>query len=197
MSRTSEPHPKTQAPAQTPSAQASSPTPVLRIISGGTVRPGTTDQLSLPLAWSAAPGLPARPPAAGDLRVLDQTPGAIVEPVPDASLPPVAGWAARMARAIFEVSSGERPAAQLSRWVERRVLDQLGQRGTAMARHPSMRIHHGVSRLRTVRSVRICTLAPEVVEASAVIVSTERSHAMALRLESREGRWLITAVEMR
>ncbi len=102
-----------------------------------------------------------------------------------------------MARAIYEVASGERPAAQLSRWVERSTLERIGTRGAAMARHPSMRVHHGVSRLRKVRSVRVCAVASGVVEASAVIVGMERSHAMALRLEVVDGRWLITAIEMK
>lgn len=189
MSRTSEPQPE-------PTRHSASP-PRLRILPGGAARRGTSDQLSLPLAWSSAPGLPARPPAAGDLRILDNAPAPASASAPERDLPHAADWAARMARAIYEVSSGERPAAQLSRWVERQLLDRIGQRGSAMARHPSMRIHHGVSRLRKVRSVRVCTVAPGVIEASAVIVGMERSHAMALRMESTDGRWLITAIEMR
>lgn len=197
MSRTSEPQPEPQSEPPSEPTRPSAPPPRLRIVRGGAERRGAADQLSLPLAWSAAPGLPARPPAAGDLRVLDTTPSPAPEPAPEPDLPRAADWAARMARAIYEVSSGERPAAQLSRWVERHLLDRIGQRGSAMARHPSMRIHHGVSRLRKVRSVRVCTVAPGVVEASAVIVGMERSHAMALRMEITDGRWLITAIEMR
>jgi hypothetical protein len=43
----------------------------------------------------------------------------------------------------------------------------------------------------------VCTVAPGIVEASAVIVGMERSHAVALRMEVTDGRWLVTAIEMR
>lgn len=182
----------TPEPGETP-AVSPAPRPRLRVVPGGSPRLRSADQLSLPLSWSTAPGLPARPPAPGDLRILPETPATIVSP----DLPHAADWAARMARAVFEVSLGERPAAQLSRWVDRLVLERIGQRGSAMARHPSMRIHHGVSRLRKVRSVRVCSVAAGVVEASAVIVGTDRAHAVALRMEVTDGRWLITAIDMR
>jgi hypothetical protein len=173
---------------------AQSKRPKLRVLPGGSSRRLSTDQLSLALEWSTAPGLAARPPAPGDIRALEPSSPTANSHV---ELPRASDWAARMARAIYEVSSGERPAAQLSQWVERATLERINLRGSAMARHPAMRMHQGVSRLRKVRSVRVCTVAVGIVEASAVIVGMERSHALALRMEITDGRWLVTAIEMR
>jgi hypothetical protein len=100
-------------------------------------------------------------------------------------------------RAIYEVAQGERPAAQLRRHVARDQLATLAIRGTSYARHPAVRHCAGMSRLRQVRAVRCCLVAPGVVEASAVIVGAARSHAVALRLEAAEDSWLVTAVEFR
>jgi len=173
--------------------RAQSARPKLRVLPGGSSSRLGTDQLSLALEWSTAPGLAARPPAPGDIRALETS----TAQAHQMELPRASEWAARMARAIYEVSTGERPAAQLSQWVERLALERINLRGSAMARHPAMRVHQGVSRLRKVRSVRVCTVAAGIVEASAVIVGMERSHAVALRMEITDGRWLVTAIEMR
>ena len=185
MSRTLDPQPN--------EGHSQSNRPKLRVLPGGSSGRSSTDQLSLALEWSTAPGLAARPPAPGDIRALETS----TAEAHQSQLPRASEWAARMARAIYEVSTGERPAAQLSQWVERATLERINLRGSAMARHPAMRVHQGVSRLRKVRSVRVCTVAAGIVEASAVIVGMERSHAVALRMEITDGRWLVTAIEMR
>jgi hypothetical protein len=46
-----------------------------------------------------------------------------------------------------------------------------------------------------VRSVRVCPVAPGIVETSAVLVGPDRARAVAIRLEAIAGRWLATAVE--
>jgi hypothetical protein len=47
-----------------------------------------------------------------------------------------------------------------------------------------------------VRSVRVTSPAPGVVEASADVIGGERARAVALRLEVVRGRWLATAIEI-
>jgi hypothetical protein len=42
--------------------------------------------------------------------------------------------------------------------------------------------------------VRVCPVAPGIVETSAVLVGGERAQAVAIRLEAVAGRWLATAV---
>jgi hypothetical protein len=92
---------------------------------------------------------------------------------------------ARLAPAILEVAAGERPPGQLTRWVTRDIRETLARRGKARA-----------PQCRRVRSVRVTSPAPGVVEASAVVIGGERARAVALRLEVVRGRWLATAVEI-
>ena len=99
-----------------------------------------------------------------------------------------------MSRAIFEVALGERPATQLRKHIAADQLTTLAIRGTAYARHPAARSATGMTRLRKIRAVRCCLVAPGTIEASAVVVGAARSHAVALRMESRPGAWLVTAI---
>lgn len=107
---------------------------------------------------------------------------------------------ARIARAIAEVADGDRPAAQLSRWVERAPLAKLHARGAAFRRHPAVRGRRqelaAVRAAQQVRAVRVCPVAPGVVESSAVLVGGGRGRAIALRFEARGADWIVTAVEV-
>ena len=175
------------APAGAPGRTADPAGPTLRLLPGG-----PAGQLCLPYEYDVSPGVPAVPPVPADLHL-------VVSPDPDAStvpLPDPGPWAARLARACAEVAVGARPPAQLTRHVQRDVLAQLARRGVAVARHPSSRTQRGVSRLRTVRAVRVCPVAPGIVETSAVIIGGERAQAIAIRLEAVEGRWLATVVQL-
>ena len=152
--------------------------------------------MTLPLAWQVG-GIPAQPSAPAYLRVVrDDDERAELAATAQGRPHPIA-WAAQMARAVYEVAQGERPASQLRRHVAREQLATLAIRGVSYARHPAARAAHGMSRLRQVRAVRCCLVAPGIVEASAVLVGAGRSHAVALRLEARPGSWLVTAVDFR
>jgi hypothetical protein len=153
---------------------------------------GRSEQMRLPYEWEVAPGVPAVPPVPANLHLI----GGPDEPDYDPSLPDPRIWVARLARAIAEVSIGARPPGQLTRWVARDELARLARRGTAVARHPSSRAQRGVTRLRTVRAVRVCPVAPGIVETSAVLVGGERAQAIAIRLEAVADRWLATAVQL-
>jgi len=169
--------------------------PALRVLDGG--RTGDAPrQMALPLQWQVD-GMPATPPAPGYLRVVrDADERAELAATAQGRPHPVA-WTAQVARVIYEVAQGERPAAQLRRHVARDQLATLAIRGTSYARHPAVRHSRGLSRLRQVRAVRCCLVAPGVIEASAVIVGAARSHAVALRLEAAQESWLVTAIEFR
>ncbi len=112
------------------------------------------------------------------------------------ALPPPGLWTMRLARAIAEVAHGERPAGQLTPHVSREQLLHLSRRGQAVLRHPSSAAQRGSTRLRSVRGVRVCSVAPGVVEASAVLVGGQRAQAIALRLEAVGSNWVATAVEL-
>ena len=149
------------------------------------------EQLRLPLEYEVAPGVPAVPPVPAGLRLVGDDPTPTADDLPDPRK-----WAAQLARAVAEVAVGERPPGQLTRWVVRDELARLARRGTAVARHPSARARRGVSRLRSVRAVRVCEVAPGIVETSAVLVGGDRAQAVAIRLEAVAGRWLATAVAL-
>lgn len=161
-------------------------------------------QLCLPLEYEVAPGVPAIPPTPTHLHLVGSSEPEVLPEVPsdgtqagaEPALPPPGLWTMRLARAIAEVAHGERPAGQLTPHVSREQLLRLSRRGQAVARHPSGRTQRGTTRLRTVRGVRVCPVAPGVVEASAVLVGGQRAQAIALRLEAVGTQWIATAVEL-
>ena len=151
----------------------------------------------LPLEWQVPGGLPAVPPAPRHLRLVTGAEEPVARPAdvdPAApSLPAPGPWVARLAPAILEVIAGERPAGQLRRWVSRELHETLSRRHAVALRHPAGKAR--APQCRRVRSVRICQPAPNVVEASAVVVGASRARAVAVRLEAVKGRWLATAIE--
>ena len=170
---------------------AASDQPRLRLIPGA-----GNQQLALPYEYEVAPGVPAIPSVPRHLHAIpdetDADPGAMI---PEGLEPP-GRWTQRLARAIAEVATGERPAAQLHGHVTREVQTYLSLRGQSVARHPSSRQTRGTTRLRSVRGVRVCPVAPGVVEASAVLIGSDRARALALRLEAQGDQWVATAVHL-
>ncbi len=148
-------------------------------------------QLSLPYEYDVAPGVPALPPAQPGLHIVARE----ESDENDGLLDPYI-WVPRLARGIAEVAVGARPPGQLTRHVARDELARLARRGQQVARHPSSRMQRGVTRLRAVRGVRVCHVAPGILEASAVLIGGERAHAIAMRLEAVNGRWLATVVQL-
>jgi hypothetical protein len=124
-------------------------------------------------------------------------PDLAADPTTTTTLPEPGRWVAQLARAVAEVSCGERPAGQLTRWVTRGEMAKLVARATYVSRHPSARAQRGATHMRAVRAVRICPVAPGILETSAVLVGSDRAQAIAIRLEEVSGRWLATAIEMR
>lgn len=161
------------------------------------------EQLALPLVWEVAPGIPAVPPVPRHLRLVGGTEAREVpvhHEVTDAQSAPPLEWIARIARAVAEVGSGDRPPGQLTRWVERRQLAHLAARGAAVQHHPSSRGRHtetaAARAAQKVRSIRICPVAPGVAETSAVLIGGPRARAIALRFEFVAERWLVTAISL-
>lgn len=101
-------------------------------------------------------------------------------------------WVARMAQAAVETAAGQRPASQLVRWTTPEVHRDLTRRGRAVAAvgAPLTR------RIQPqVRSIHACRPALDAVEASVHVRHGERSRAVAMRLEERDGRWICVALE--
>jgi hypothetical protein len=168
--------------------------PTLTLIHGGHSDP----QMPLPLQWQIAPGVPVvRPIPPATTHGLPTHIEVINDQGFPTTVPHPVYWASHMARMVFEVGCGERPSAQLNKWVSREPLTLLALRGQSYARHPATRAQKGLSRLRKVSGVRAMQVAPGIIEASAVLVGTARSHAVAMRMEAQGSQWMLTAVEMR
>lgn len=106
---------------------------------------------------------------------------------PSAAAQAMQARAARFALAVAEALAGDRPVAQLSKWMTHDVYDQVA----ALAR---------TTRARTERprllSAHVARPAEEVAEVCGHIRHGERSRAMAMRLEQRKGRWVCTALRL-
>ncbi len=154
-------------------------------------------QLALDLEWEAAPGLPAIPVAPRHLHLVP-SPGSVPASSHDEilAMPGANKWLARLVNAVFEVATGQRPAGQLTRYVAREQLVRITQRGQAVARHPSSRQRAGVTRLRAVRSIRLCPITEHVVEMSAVLIGGERAQAIGMRLERTGDTWVVTDIAL-
>ncbi len=195
MSRTTLATALPQAPAAPPAPPGATAPPAL---TSPQRRPAPSGQLPLPLSWEVAPGIPAIPPVPRHLRLVGAAPERGVAVNRDDV--PALEWVARMARAVTEVGSGDRPPGQLTRWVERRQLQMLAARGNAVKRHPSSKGPAGnensAGAVQQVRAIRICPVAPGVAETSAVLVGPRRARAVAMRFEFVAERWLVTAVRL-
>lgn len=148
-------------------------------------------QPTLPLEWTLPSGLPATPSDQHTLALITNR----ARRQPAGPLPHPAQWTARMARAVIEAVAGERPAAQLAQWTSPEVYAEVTARHNAARRHPAGKAL-AAAPCRKVGSVRVCAVAPGVVECSAVVSGMTRPRAIALRLESEEGRWIVTAFEL-
>ncbi|MGZ4625813.1 MAG: Rv3235 family protein [Kineosporiaceae bacterium] len=92
-------------------------------------------------------------------------------------------------QAAVEVVTGLRPPAQLMGWTSDDVRDAL-QRRHALALRPGAR-----PRRYRVRSVHVSTPVEGVAEVAAVVEDGARYRAVAFRMEGRERRWLVTAID--
>jgi hypothetical protein len=110
---------------------------------------------------------------------------------PRPGLPDAQEWSAKLALAIIQALTGQRPAAQLNRWVVDEVLAAI-----SMYQRRSLRTHGRIAVPAALRSIRVQHPDPEVAEVSAHVVIGKRSAAMAFRLEALGDRWLCTALEL-
>lgn len=155
-------------------------------------------QLAFDFDWEVAPGIPATPPTPRHLRVVagSPRPSRVDDYDQLLGIPQATAWVARLSRAVVEVATGQRPAQQLTRYVARAELTRIAQRGQAVRRHPSSRARAEVTRITTVRSVRICPIIDGVVEVSAVLMGGERAQAIGMRMERIQDAWVVTSIAL-
>jgi hypothetical protein len=140
------------------------------------------------------PRSPGATPATGQQALLlDARPGTAEEAdTQDRATEEAKQWAAQFIQAALEVAAGTRPGGQLARWATEEVCTALVRRGLLSA----ARAHTARVPRRTVVSSRASCPRPGVAEASAVITDGRRMRAVALRMESRQGRWRVTALQI-
>ena len=110
---------------------------------------------------------------------------------PRRGLPDAQEWSAKLALAITQTLVGQRPVAQLNRWVVDEVLAAI-----TMYQRRSLRTRGRIAMSAALRSIRVQHPDPEVAEVAGHVVIGKRSAAMAFRLEALGDRWLCTALEL-
>jgi hypothetical protein len=109
---------------------------------------------------------------------------------PRRDLPDAREWGAALALAVLQAMLGQRPLAQLNRWLADDVLSTVTMQ---QRRHL---LHQGrVVRPVLIRSVRVQHPGAEAAEVAAHVVVGTRDSAIAFRLEALGDRWLGTALE--
>ncbi|HMG30973.1 MAG TPA: Rv3235 family protein [Jiangellaceae bacterium] len=106
-------------------------------------------------------------------------------------LPDAREWSTTLALALTQALLGQRPVAQLNRWVVDEVLVAV-----SMYQRRSLAQHGRIAIPTAVRSVRVQHPDPTVAEVAAHVAIGKRSAAMAFRLEALGDRWLCTALEL-
>ena len=113
------------------------------------------------------------------------------QPTLSRDLPSATEWGRKLVQVVVEVMCGVRPPAQLLRWTSESVYDDVLAQTL-----PTQRPGATPARRRPrVGSVRVCEPVDGVAELSAVVHGQHRVRAMALRLEGRDGRWQVTALQ--
>jgi hypothetical protein len=144
--------------------------------------PEPPGQRELPLVHLLDTGLPAVPVA--PVRPVQ------VERLVGGSVPDPTGQAARLAQGVLEVLAGDRPLAQLLPWTTRAVHSDLARYLAAL------REHARPDRSRVaIHRIRISRPADDVAEVCVIVRTPIRWHALALRLEYRDARWLCSELE--
>ncbi len=126
------------------------------------------------------------------------SPLTIVEPQPveePASGPPDPADTARaLGLCVAEVLTGAREVDSIARWITDDVHRHLQQRAAVAAHARSVRRRSRSRAVLRVGSVLVCRPADGVAEATVVVHTRSHARAVAMRLETRDGRWRATAI---
>ncbi|WP_066073003.1 Rv3235 family protein [Frankia sp. EI5c] len=149
---------------------------VRRLADRGANRSRLPEHQPVPLPRHPEPAAHRAPPA----------PSAAAEQSPPGQPPDPRRTAAVVVRLIVEVLSGARPMAHLAPWTTAALQNDLARTAAALtSRQPGQ-----------VRSVRVSEPLPGIAEVSAVVSRGPRVRALALRMESRAGRWQVTTLQL-
>jgi transposase InsO family protein len=118
------------------------------------------------------------------------------QPTPSRELPDPTRWGRQVTQLIVEVQAGQRPAAQLVRWTSEHVYRQIREHGRTLSTgRDRTRTGRGLVERPVVGGVRVSEPDDGVAEVAAVVHRRHRVQAVALRMEGRDGRWVVTVLE--
>lgn len=119
--------------------------------------------------------------------------GRPVSTTPEAPLPDPTSICCAVVRAAVEVLRGERPVAQLQRWLAPDVFDSLARRALLMQEATGV---DSTASPVGVRRARMLRLGDAIAEATVVVEDMDRVRAAAVRLEARRGVWRVVILEI-
>ncbi|WP_062201091.1 Rv3235 family protein [Demequina salsinemoris] len=99
--------------------------------------------------------------------------------------------ACTLAKAALEAVHGAPTLDSLTRWVDPKVVAALSKQHS-LARRSGTAIAGSAQIVRA----RVCRVALGAAEVSVVARHGDRVHALALRLEDRQGRWVATVIDV-
>lgn len=114
------------------------------------------------------------------------------QPTATGDLPSARSWSRTFGQALTEVLHGQRPVAQLGRWMTPRLTAYLRSSVTPPAARTGRRRQHR----HVIARVRVDEPADGVAEVVAVIDSGRRSRSLSFRLEGWDGRWICTRAQL-
>lgn len=167
-------------------------------------RPAEPAQTQAQRARARTAGTAALAQAPEDLRPEPPTRRLRAVPAPDEAAE-VRRLAATITLATMEVLAGTRPVQQLAIWLHRDLLAPVQLRaelsrastatrqGAAGARGRRLALVH---RTAVVRTARASLVAAGIYEAAVVVVDAARCRAVALRIETSDRGWKVTALEI-
>lgn len=151
--------------------------------------PPQANQPPLDLSGPEQPEAPSAAPNDRGIRVRTVKARWAARPRP--GLPNAQDWSTMLALAIIQVLLGQRPAAQLNRWLADDVLVAI-----SIHRRRNLRQHGRIVVPTALRSVHVQHPDAAVAEVAAHLVIDKQSAAMAFRLEAFGDRWMCTALEL-
>jgi hypothetical protein len=154
-------------------------------------RPAPPQSNQPPLDLLDHEGESAEAAAPHDRDVRLSTVGARWAARPRPGLPDAQAWSARLALAVIQTLLGQRPVAQLNRWMVEEVLAAI-----SLSQRRNLKMRGRMTVPTALRSVRVQHPRAEIAEVSAHVAVGKRSVAMAFRLEALGDRWLCTALEL-
>lgn len=115
---------------------------------------------------------------------------------PSQALPDPLPLLTNLARGVMEVFSGVREVDQLARWLAEDAYRALVVRANLAARARSARGVRATRPVHQILSTHTMSPADGVVEGVVIVAGPQRTRAIALRLEGRDGRWRATSLAL-